>query len=233
MNRPWPALIPLLCLALGACTTPSRSPATGSPAEGGAVERGTFLLHRSAGAITERFTRTTDQLEAERLDPNGFRQTVSMMLKPDASVTRLEVLSYAPGTPQNSRPVQRSVLVLRGDSAIAQTAQGDTVLPARAEHVRGGMPYVYPSVAALEQLIRRARVIGGMQVRLPLIRAWGIYDTAENATITFRGDSAFVDFGGFYTVRVQTDGVGRVLGGSVPEKQGRTGRIERVSSSLQ
>jgi hypothetical protein len=48
-----------------------------------------------------------------------------------------------------------------------------------------GCPYVYPSVAALEQLIRRARRIGGFQVRLPLVHAWGIYQGAEAATITF------------------------------------------------
>ncbi|MDQ3522022.1 MAG: hypothetical protein M3434_06780 [Gemmatimonadota bacterium] len=232
MNRPW-RVIPAVCLALGACSTPPRSLATGSASEGGVVEQGTFVLHMTHGAIREQFTRTPEKLQAERLDPNGFRQTILMTLKPDASAAHLEVLSYAPGSLRTSQPVQRSVLVLRGDSAIAQTAQGDTVLPARAEHVRGGMPYVYPSVAALEQLIRRARRIGGIRVRLPLVHAWGIYQGAESVTITFGGDSAFVDFGGFYTVRVQTDAVGRVLGGSVPEGEVRTNRIERISSGIQ
>jgi hypothetical protein len=40
------------------------------------VERGTFVLHMTHGAIREEFTRTPEKLQAERLDPNGFRHTI-------------------------------------------------------------------------------------------------------------------------------------------------------------
>lgn len=229
MNPFWSRLqrLSTILLVLEACSAPVHAPG-GKPA----AERGTFVLHTDLGPMTERFARTPERLEVERTGPNGARQAWSMALQPDASVVRLEVRSFAPGSMPNAPPVQRSLLVLRDDSTIAEVGQGDSVRVAtRRGRARNAMPYLYPSVAALEQLIRRARALGGSEahpVQLPLVHAWGIYEGAEAATVRFGPDSAFVAFDQAYTTRVRTDAAGRVLSGIMPEALGPDRRIERV-----
>jgi hypothetical protein len=73
-----------------------------------------------------------------------------------------------------------------------------------------------PSIGLVEQVVRRARVLGGQSADvslLPLNRG----SSVATAQVSFTADSAVISADGT-EVRLQVDAAGRILGGSIPEQ---------------
>ena len=208
MPRPKPALTLLVAAcALAVAVHPAFAQ---TPA---AAERATFVLAQGESELfTETFTRTADRLEAEITAPNGERASLVATLRPDATVSRLEVrqLTVPPGTAQAS-----TVIELGGDSMTITAIQGIETETTRAPAIPGAIPFVNPSTTLMDQIVRRARVIGGDTVVVPLVAQAGSGGQAVDARVVFEPGRARIQLGAVEIV-LDLDAQGRVTGGGVP-----------------
>jgi hypothetical protein len=219
-------LIPLAAFALAACSPGDRAPeaeAAAAPLRAEtatAPERYTLTIERGGATIlSERITRTAERLESEMTaGPSEGSLTYTAALNPDGTVSRLDGrLAEAGATAPASNT--RLSLVLRGDSAVLELAEGDSTRRERIGVARGTIPIpVSEAVAVLEQYLYRARAIGGTTAEIPVLTLEKGVKTGT-ATVTFKGaDSALVVFRGEDSsteIHARTDAAGRLLGARV------------------
>ncbi|MBA4157837.1 MAG: hypothetical protein H0X65_10220 [Gemmatimonadetes bacterium] len=213
------ALLPLLFAA--ACAAPAgRMPAADSPAGGAAVmpatQSGQFVLLQNAAPIaTERFTRSADRLEAELVIPTQIRVSYTADLTADATVRRIELQASPPDAPVGGAAAQRSSATFQGDSVFLEQTEGEAVETARRQVRPGTIPYINPSPSLMEQIVRRARQIGGERVEVPVFLGGEGAQTGA-VSVTFMGaDSARLVLGDVQ-VHLHIDASGTLLGGRVP-----------------
>lgn len=210
--RPIPAALALAALALVAAAT--------APLP---REEATFHLVRGGDTIaTERFTRTADRLQAELSASNGSRVRYTADLAPDATVRRVEIWAYPPGSAADAPAAQHATAELRGDSVFGTVTEGGSQRADRGTTTPGAIPYINPSPSMMEQIVRRARVLGGDSTRVPIMVV-GQGQTVEVMVRRVGADSATLMLGPV-EVRLRTDAAGSLLGGSVPSQELR---IER------
>ncbi|HEV2150623.1 MAG TPA: alpha/beta hydrolase, partial [Longimicrobiaceae bacterium] len=144
-----------------------------------------------------------------------LRQRVDAELAADATVPRMR-FTVLPGRAGDAEPVASGTATFRGDSALVEV-RGPTAAPLqRFAPGEGALPYVNLSVAMLEQVVRRARAVGGREVRVPVLSLSG--GSAFTARVAFpAADSAIVEVGGV-ALRFAADASGRLLGGCVPSQ---------------
>lgn len=192
------------------------------PSATAATEQGIFVLQQGGNPVlTERFTRTPAQLEAEFSAPGQGRVAYSLTLAPDATVSAMRGRAY---TAEDTVAAQSFTAEFQGDSVFSRTLEGDSTRTAAVATRPGAIPYINPSPSLMEQILRRARVLGGDSVQVPALVIGGGARTTLPATVVFTPpDSARISLGPA-EVRVRTDAEGHLLGGVVPA-QGVT--IER------
>lgn len=204
---------------LAACATSAgtgEGPSAPATAAAPAAQTGTFVQTRGADTIArETFTRTATRLDADMRMSGGRRVAYTSHLAADASVTRLELRAYAPGA--DTSAAQRAVVTLRGDSATLEvTPRGGAASTERFGGAPGAVGYVNPSPSSLEQIVRRARAIGGDSVQVQLVGVPG--RQTRPIDVRFVGaDSAIVSLGSV-ALRLHTDRAGSLLGGTVPSQ---------------
>lgn len=198
-----------------------------APLAGQTPERGSFVNRRGEDTLTvERFTRTADRLESEleaRTPATRIRYTAA--LAPDGRIPRIEFAVFGGGS---TAPVARGTVEFRGDSASAEVEAPGVPRAQRFAPGEGAMPYVNLSVALLEQLVRRARAVGGNTVTIPMLDLMSGQTFAVNMS-PLGADSTLIRIPPGVEVRLATDAAGRVLGGKVPS-QGIT--IERSAEEV-
>lgn len=221
--------IQLAALALvAACAPADRAPDAGAaaasirPETPAPPERSVLVIERGGSAIlTERVTRTADRMESEMTaGPSEGRVTYTAALNPDGTVSRLEGRLYEAGASAQSAPAGRITLTFRGDSALLEISEGDSTQRAQVGAARGTIPIpVSEAVAMVEQILRRARALGGNRAEIPTLTTEDGVRTGT-ATVTFTGaDSARVVVrgdGSSTEMHVATDAAGRLLGARVP-----------------
>jgi hypothetical protein len=215
-----------IVLALAACgpadgeaAAGTAPPAAATPAPA-AQENGTFrILHGDSARVTVRFQRTPVRLQTEIFsDSAAERVTYTAELNPDASVSRMQLQGFA--SRADAEPKARATLELRGDSAFVESVQNGETQRARTAAPAGVIPFpVGESLDMVEQILRRARRLGGGTVQVPVVALEGGAKPGT-ATVTFMGaDSARVQFtfqgGSANEVVAATDAEGRLLGGRV------------------
>ncbi|HEX5723855.1 MAG TPA: alpha/beta hydrolase, partial [Longimicrobiaceae bacterium] len=192
-----------------------------------AAQGGFLLIRGSDTVIVERFSRAPRMVEGRVLAQKRVPLTYRATLAADATVERLEVRVLQPGASDEAAPRQAAVLVFRGDSALAETRTGDSVRVERIATERGALPYhpQIPMVSLLEQIVRRARALGGERARVPVLLLGAGGRTVE-AVVERRGaDSVRVVLGSIdAALRVNAEGA--ILGGRAQGEQ----VIERVPS---
>ena len=199
-------------------------------------ERAAFVVRRGADTVVvERFALTRDLLSGDiDVRRQGSIEYQASLDFPTQTVTRILVGVVPANTPKGTA-TQRATAVFRGDSVIVENVSGDSTRTSRYATQAGAVPYLNPSMAMAEQIVRRARVVGGPQGRpanpvpLPVFVA-GTGGQTVVATVTFAGaDSVQLILGGT-TLRFAVDRNGRIVGGVVPA-QGltieRTGELAR------
>ncbi len=203
-----------------ACATSPRAvgapPTTTSPSPPPSprIERGTFSIMRGTDTVAvEHFARGADTLQAELTIPAAGRVRYEASLQPDATVRRIVVNVTLADT---TMPAQRSVAEFKGDTVLLERSGGPTPTERRAVPP-GTIPYINPSPSLMEQIVRRARVVGGDSVTVPVLAA-GNRSQVLTATVTHPSpDSALLTLGSI-EVRLAVDTEGRVRGGSVPSQ---------------
>jgi uncharacterized protein len=180
-------------------------------------ERASFYLvtHARGSADTimaERVTRSASEITGELLDrARGARLAYVAALAPTALVTHLETRSYR--SPTDSTP-QTASLSIDGDSVVARMG---TAPRAHLPGVTGALAVVNPSIAFIEQMVRRAMVIGGNEVGIPLFIA-GAPQPVPLSVHRIAPDSVTLTYAGV-VMRIAVSSDGRVLGGAVPAQQ--------------
>ncbi len=187
------------------------------------ADRGTFVVLRGEDTLSvERFERSGGELSAELVDRiAGYRQTISATVQPDGRVPRLTLELRSGSGPPDAAPMQRIVLRIEGDSAIAeigaQTNAQRQVVPTRD----GAVPFVNLDFALMRQVVLRSRSTGLDSV--PILLLTGARTLMVHLT-RLTGDTVAIDIAGV-PLHLLVDSAGRVLGGTVPA-QGL--RIERA-----
>jgi hypothetical protein len=180
-----------------------------------------FLLRRAADTLSvERSSRTGGVLEGRILARKRIALAYRAEVRSDATIPRLELQVLQPGAPEDAPPRQRLVALFRGDSVIAETRTGDSVKVERMGTRAGALPYhpQLPMIGLLEQIVRRARVLGGERVAVPVFLMSSGAQTVD-ASVEFRGaDSARVTLGTI-DAHLAVDRAGAILGGRAQGEQ--------------
>lgn len=180
-----------------------------------AQESGTFVLTQNGNEIaTEEFTRTDDMLEAEMTVPGRAVIATEATLAGDGIVERLEVRVLPAGSPE-ADPIQTTAAEFRSDSVFVEQPIGTSAAAQPAG--LGTVPFMNPSPSHLEQILRRARALGGSNVTVQvwILPSQGAGQVAD-AQVAFGDDGAAALSLGSVTFELQTDEEGRLLGGEVP-----------------
>jgi uncharacterized protein len=181
----------------------------GVPAVGAQlVEEGAFIARRGGDTVqVERFTRT-DRMLLVDLDVRRppMRQRYTATLTPDRLAPRFEIEIWAPGSAPGSAAGHRAELRLEGSTARLVQNQREMELPS----MEGALPFIDPSFSLVEQVLRRARLVGGEISRVPVFLPSG-GRSLEAEVRWLAGDSAVFTVGDT-EMRLSVDRVGRLLG---------------------
>jgi len=99
------------------------------------------------------------------------------------------------------------------------TSRGEPLHTARVGMPQGTLPVMRTSVAFLEQLLRRARAVGGDSVTIPIMQV-GAQASLDVLTVVQNGPDSVVLVGAdgnqAIGLHLAVDGQGRILGGAIP-----------------
>jgi hypothetical protein len=192
--------------------------AAASAAAQTAAERATFYVisHTVGGTdttVSELIERTPSTLSGEFLAPTGSRTAYRATLAPNGLVTRLELHAFRGASDTTGSTL---VFVLGDDSIVARINNGE---PAHLPGVMDALAVVNPAVGFLEQMLIRAKAMGGApgaKTGIPLFIVGS--PAIVPLTVTWIGsDSALVEYAGV-SMRFHVSPTGRILGGVVPSR---------------
>ena len=179
---------------------------------------GFVILAEGDTMATERYTRSPGHLRGVVTHGDGTRIRYDATIGADEAIVRLELSLWRPRAPLDSRPAQHSVTELRGasrDSLARVDQEGgparkyNTIVPA------GAQPYLIPSVALAQQVLRRARRQGGDSTSIAIVVLNGAAMPQRVRVRWLPGDSAELAIAGNH-LRVGLDADGRIRDGSDP-----------------
>jgi dipeptidyl aminopeptidase/acylaminoacyl peptidase len=199
-----------------------------SLAPAAAAQEATYVVRRGADTVAvETVRRSAGRLEATLLDPGQrIRWRYAATLGPGETVARFENAFSLASDTVGAEPRQRAEFAFEGDSVIAIINPGPEARVQRLGSRAGALPFINPSFALVEQAIRRARVLGGDSVVVPLFAVSG-GQTFEALVLRARTDSAEVRIGAA-VAQFRMDGAGMLASGTVPA-QGLV--LERVGAA--
>ncbi|MDQ2670044.1 MAG: hypothetical protein M3Y31_05380 [Gemmatimonadota bacterium] len=212
----------LVSIALAAaCGGTSAEPTVTSPAPGMRVAApataGRFVLLQGGRPIaTEEFERTAGGFVVDMI-PSGGQPGLSYRARvtPDGLIDSLDIAMQAPP----GGAAQRLLMMLEssGDTAVVHHVQwrGDSAVRRTVGTRAGAVFYINPSPSMMEQIVRRARLMGGDSVDVPIFMPIGEGRTAMVAVTFPTQDSAVTSVGGV-AVRMGIDSEGRMRGAVVP-----------------
>lgn len=179
-----------------------------------AQETGTFTLTQNGNQVaTEAFTRTSDHLKTQLTVPGQALILTDATLTEDAMVSRLEIRVLPPGSGPDGDPIQTTAASFGPDSVHVEQPIGTAAggLPA----VRGTVPYLNPSPSHMEQIIRRARALGGKDVAVQVWAAGRGVGQVVEAQVAFHDDGGATLSMGGTPIELELDAQGRLIHGEV------------------
>lgn len=181
-----------------------------------AQETGTFVLTQNGNQIaTETFTRSADRLETELAVTGRARIATEADLADDAMVDRVEIRVFPPGSP-DADPIQTTAADFGADSVHVEQPIGTPTAGQPA--VRGTIPFMNPSPAHMEQIVRRARALHGDNVTVQIwVPSQGAGQVIP-AQVTFNDDGSATLGLGSTAVELQLDDQGRLTHGEIPSQ---------------
>ncbi len=175
--------------------------------------------------FSDRWERSATTLTGMLTITGQARIQYTINLTPAETVTGMRLKVYQP-TGSLARPEQEADAQFRGDSLIAIQRAGGRADTVRRATPRGTIPYLPPSMALFEQIIRRAKTIGGATptVSVHLLAQQGGAQTISASVSYPAADSATVTFGDVPTsFHIARDGT--ILGIPAPDPRVRVVRL--------
>lgn len=196
-------------IVLAAVLTPAAT-----AAQGVAPDSAAFALVRAGDTIaTEQRVRSVDRVEGElRIRrPASQRLTFRWELGPGGVVREAAWAVYVGG---GAEPSRRGWARFTRDSVTLEDGSGP---PVRRAARAGSVPFFTPSFVAVEQMLLRARALGGDSTTVPALGLVG--GRPFDAVVRWRGrDSALVTLAGVPAIAV-VDGAGALRRAEVPSQQ--------------
>lgn len=199
------------CVAVLNFFVPVYKAASLHSSEGGAIKTETaeecvFVLRYGEDIVSVEWYSRTSQKVSSRVvvnEAHEFRYTLD--LQPQGNVSRFELVSPQP----DGKPPSKSNFLLLPDKN--KEMEGQT----NDKKYLGVAPYFDQApVGMLEQIVRRARIVGSNRVEVPIFRF--VDKKTLPATVTFKAsDFAEVEIGG-KVLHFVVDREGRILGGQIP-----------------
>jgi hypothetical protein len=188
------------------------------------AESGTFVLSQAGSQIAiERYTRTASSLEGELRIVTGQRVTYNARFEAGA-VAQITLKVYAPD--DSVHAAQTAAFTFGADTVTLETTRAGAAVVEKRSAPRGTVPYVNPSAALMQEILRKAKAAGGTTTSVSvailaapqqILTVPVTFSTPTDATMTF----------GETDVRLKLDEAGRVVSGEVAG-QGLT--IERKTN---
>jgi uncharacterized protein len=191
------------------------------------AEQGAFviLVGRDTFAV-ENFSRTPYRLEGEMTGRVIGRIAYTALFGPGELVRELTLHAWAAGAAADAAPMQEAVLTLQDDSVVAVITTAERSTTQRIASHDGALLYVNPSFALTEQMVRRALVLGGEAVAVPVFISQG--GQTFHATIRRpSSDSVFITLA-TSEMHGSVTGDGRLLGLSIPAQNLTVTRVDDV-----
>jgi dienelactone hydrolase len=164
--------------------------------------------------VVERMTRLPSRLQFQLFDTKRLGKVdLTAELLPSAQVSGVDASFYT--SERDTTPSKHTLVRLLGDSA-GFLNDGNT----NWLHIgKNAIPNVNPSSSMLEQMLIRAKAMGGTRAEMSFLYLPAGPEVP--ATVTWNGaDSALVQFAGV-TMRVAVSPIGRLLGGVIPSQNAR------------
>lgn len=193
------------------------------------AESGAFVMRAGRDTVAlERYTREATQLSGTTLfRPAGLRMDWAIVLGPDGGARQMTTTVKPATAPGDAAPQQTAAFVWSGDSVFAD------VQPGQGGHFatsRGSLPYLNPSLAMLEQIVRTARRSASARVIVPVFMTAG-GRTLDVEVTTPRADTVRVAFAGL-TFVLAMDREGRLVSGSLPAQDVTFERLPSLPEAL-
>jgi hypothetical protein len=191
-----------------------------------AQESGAFIVRLGRDTVVvEQFTRTADRIEGTMVGrtPRTSVRTYNATLRPDGSISRLEMTTRIPAAPEMLPQVL--TVTMGADSADWRIQRGDSIREGRMAATAEAHPWVFNSYALAEPVIRAARARGVDSAAVPVVQA----GAPRTGTVSFirRGADSVLIRSGTGVTRARVDAQGRVLGAHSPESTFKA-EVERV-----
>ncbi len=170
----------------------------------------------------ERVTRADKRLESDFVSrQQGIRINMVMTVTAEGLVSRMETIVRKASDAPTASPLQQAVVTFTRDSALVSMGAGGTAPVQRFAVAPGTIPFVNLSAASLEQILIRAKALGGTSATIPVFAIAG--GQSLTATVRWIGaDSALLVLGAELHASVST--VGELLGATVPAQNVRFAR---------
>jgi uncharacterized protein len=192
-----------------------------------AGEQASFVLRVQADTFAvESFTRTADRLEGVLAGAAIGRIAYTLTLGEADATPALHLRAWAPGADPATAPMQEARITMRGDSSVAEITTSAGTRTERLGTRAGAVLYLNPSMAHIEQLVRRARALDGDRAEIPVLMVQG--GQTVTATVTRQGaDSVLVAIGAL-ELHLAVSPEGRVLGGAIPLQNLTFSRVDHA-----
>ena len=217
MKIPAPGL-PLAALALLLAAAPAAAQS----------ESGAFVIRLGRDTVAvEQYTRTADRIQGTLVSraPRTTVRTYTAQLRPDGTVSRLEMTTRIPNAP--ALLPQTVTVTIGADSSDVRIARGDTVREMRMAAPADAFPWIFNSYALAEPVLGfvRRRALDSLAVAVVQPGA------REAGSVSFvrRGADSVLIASGTGVTRARVDASGRVLGANSPTSTFKA-EVERVAS---
>jgi dienelactone hydrolase len=195
-----------------------------APAAAQGAEQYTFRMLAAGDTITsEVVSRTPTRVDVDMIyKAQGARWRYAMTLAPDGRVPAMTSAFYRIAL-GDTVPFQSAQLAFTGDS-VRVTISGNASRVESLTTTAGAIPYINPSSAMLEQVLRRARALGARTDTVPLFMLTG--GRTLPVTVTWLPpDSAVLQLAGI-EMRAHVAPDGALLGLAIPAQGAHVVRLE-------
>lgn len=218
MSRTPLLLLSIFAVACVSRTTPPAASAAVTPPVPAAERAGFVLIRENDTIAVERFSYATDHMDGElrlRTPQGEARFVYDVRLDAAVTPTSMNVSVYPPGDTATT-PAQRANVTFGADSTrLAVMRRGvDSAQRLATTNASGAVPYINPSPAFMELIVRRALAIGGTSRSVP-VYAIGAPQPLMVAVTAIDSSNVRLGFPGV-EILLTHDRAGRVTGGSVP-----------------
>ncbi|MDQ6830224.1 MAG: alpha/beta fold hydrolase [Gemmatimonadota bacterium] len=180
---------------------------------------------------SERLTRSPGRLESDFLSrQQRIRVGMVMTTGADGLVSRLETSIRRATDAATAAPLQQVGMTFARDTLTLSMGIETNATGQHLGMAAGTMPFVNLSAAGLEQLLVRAKALGGASTTIPLFAVAG--GQMLSATVKWpTADSAIVSIAGSPDVRASVSPAGQLLGAAVPAQNVRFVRSAASTAS--